>query len=375
MEEHVRNVARELGQRGHDVVVWTVARDGRYGVRSVEGIEVRDLPAPLPARSPSALLRFAASAPSAAAAWLRAADDFRPELIHVHCYGPNGSYARFVSHRRRIPLVVTSHGETIADDGGVFGASRFARASLEGALRDASAVTGCSHVVVRDLEARFALAPGVGAVVPNGIDLTEPAGSLPDGLPRRYVAAVGRLVPVKGFDLLLRAFANAELPEDVGLVIGGDGWDSRWAALRAEAERLGIGERLVMPGQLDRPQVVALLRSAAAVAISSRFESFGITALEAWRAGTPLVAAARGGLPEFITDGVDGLLCDPEDSAAFGAALRRVVVDAQFGRSLAAAGSERVRDFTWQHVADGYELSYAAALGRPAGAVQAVQNA
>lgn len=375
VEEHVRNVARELGQRGHDVAVWTVARDGRRAARVVDGVPVRDLPAPLPARAAGALLGFATRAPGAAMAWLRAADDFQPDLIHVHCYGPNGSYARFVSRRRAVPLVVTSHGETIADDSGVFGSSRFARASLQGALREASAVTGCSQVVTRDLENRFGLRPGVAAVVPNGIELGEPAGVLPAGRPRRYVAAVGRLVPVKGFDLLLRAFAAAGLPEDVGLVIGGDGWDSRWNALRAQAQQLGIAHRVVMPGQLDRPQVVALLESAAAVAVSSRFESFGITALEAWRAGTPLVAAARGGLPEFVTDGVDGLLRDPEDTAAFAAALRRVVLEPEAARALADAGRERVRDFTWQHVADEYLRVYGSVMDGADARAKAAQNA
>ncbi len=171
VEEHVRNVARELRDRGHDVVVWTVDRDGGFGVREVGGVEVWDLPAPLPARSIPAMLRFALRMPSAALRWRRAFRAHRPDLIHVHCFGPNGTYARVLAKRTRTPLILTTHGETLADDAGVFMSSRFAMESLRAGVAQADVVTGCSRVALDDLEARFGLAAGRGAVVFNGVDL------------------------------------------------------------------------------------------------------------------------------------------------------------------------------------------------------------
>src|SRR4051794_33228930 len=134
VEEHVRNLARRLRDRGDDVVVWTVARSGQFSIREVDGIGVWDLPAPLPARTLSTGARFVARMPATAARWRRAFRAFRPDLLHVHCFGPNGTYARALAGVTRVPMLVTSHGETIGDDHGVFGRSRLAKYSLRSAL-------------------------------------------------------------------------------------------------------------------------------------------------------------------------------------------------------------------------------------------------
>ncbi|WP_345752398.1 glycosyltransferase family 4 protein [Microbacterium rhizophilus] len=357
VEEHVRHVARVLTERGHEIVVWTVARDGRAAVREVDGIEVRDLPAPLPARSPRAILGFLLRLPGAMRAWLDAARSARPEVVHIQCFGPNGTFARVLAHLLRVPLVLTSHGETLADDGGVFDASALARASLRAAVARASAITGCSQVVLDDLERRFGLAPGRGEVVFNGIDAAEVVPVRPAGLPSRYIAAVGRLQRVKGFDLLVEAFAAADLPADVGLVIGGDGPEA--GVVRERAEQHGLGDRVRLPGRLGRPEVAGLLADAAVVAVPSRFEAFGITALEAWRAGAALVATTRGGPPEFVVDGEDGLLRDPVDTPAFAAALTALIADGALRDRLAQHGGRRLDAFTWEETASRYEGVYA----------------
>jgi len=354
VEEHVRNVARELSARGHDVVVWTVARDGRAASREYEDIDVRDLPTPLPARNARSLLHFALRAPAAWLRWRRAWRSFHPDIIHVHCFGPNGTYARILARRTGTPLIVTSHGETLADDNGLFHDSRLARESLTAALREAVAVTGCSQVVLDDLNDRFALPPGQGVIVPNGIDLDEPIGAAPTT--GRYIAAVGRLQKMKGFDLLIQGFAEAACAPDVHLVIGGDGPERE--ALLAIAYEAGVADRVHLPGQLDRPQVAGLLSNALAVVVPSRFEAFGIAALEAWRAGAALIATTRGGPPEFVRDGRDGLLVDPADTSSLAAAIRSLVTDVATRSSLAGAGAERVRQFTWSNATDAYDALY-----------------
>lgn len=356
VEEHVRNVAAVLQGRGHDVVVWTVARDGRFAVRDVDGVEVWDLPTPLPARTPQALARFALQAPAAWAKWRRAWRRARPDILHVHCFGPNGTYARVLARTTGTPLVVTSHGETVADDGGLFDGSWLARDSLTKAIVSAGAVTAPTRVVLDDLERRFGLAPDVGVIVPNGIDRDESTVAATPVATGRYVAAVGRLQKVKGFDLLVEAFARADLPEDVRIVIGGDGPER--GPLIARAAELGIGDRTILPGRLDRAQVGSLLAGAECVVVPSRFEAFGITALEAWRAGTPLIATTRGGPPEFVHDGVDGLLVDPTDTDALARRLRQVCDDRTLAGALAAAGRVRVPEYSWTAVAEGYEKVY-----------------
>ena len=141
VEETVRRLASGLQRNGHPVEVWTVDRDGGSSVATIDGITVRYLPTPLPAKSAGALARFVAAGPSAWRAWIRAFRTFRPGVAHVHCFGPNGLYALAVSRRFGIPLFLTSHGETIADDGGVFGRSALLRRGLRRAVARATAVT------------------------------------------------------------------------------------------------------------------------------------------------------------------------------------------------------------------------------------------
>ncbi len=364
VEEHVRNVAGILRRRGHDVVVWTIDREGRFGVRDVDGIEVWDLPAPLPTRTVRAMPGLAVRMPRAALLWRRAFRAHRPDVIHVHCFGPNGTYARVLAAHTRTPLVVTAHGETLADDDGLFSRSRFAIRSLIRGLAQAAAVTGCSQVVLDDLVARFGLAAGRGRVVVNGIDLDEPIGAPPPGVGGRYVAAVGRVQRLKGFDLLVEAFARAALPEDVRLVIGGGG--PQLSALREQADRLGVGDRVVLPGWLDRAGVGGVRRGAFIGVVPSRSEPFGIAALEVWRAGSALIATTRGGPPEFVEDGVDGILVDPEDVDALASALRDLTEDPGRASSIGAAGARRVREFTWDRTVAAYESVYGEVAGAQA---------
>ena len=89
----MRHVARELTAAGHAVVVWTVDRGEHLGTQRVDGVEVRYLPTPLPSRSARGLITYAAGSPRAWRRWLRAHRDFKPDVLHVQCFGPNGVYA------------------------------------------------------------------------------------------------------------------------------------------------------------------------------------------------------------------------------------------------------------------------------------------
>lgn len=341
------------------MVVWTVDRGERLGVRDVEGTEVHYLPTPLPAKDFRALARFAGLAPPAWRHWLQAHRDFRPDLLHVHCFGPNGLYALGLHQRYSTPLVLTSHGETFMDDHGVFDGSALLRWGLRRGLRRAVATTVPSSAVRNDLQTRFKA--GTCEVVPNGVDLDEHASqastsALPSAWPRsRIVVALGRVERIKGFDLLLQAFAQVAKPGE-HLVIAGDG--SQLAALRTLVTDLGISDSVTFVGRLDRPGVNTVMRAADVVVVPSRVEAFGIVALEAWRAGTPLVMTRHGGAADFIIDHENGLLVDPEDTAAVGAAIRTVLEDDITARRLAASGREAVRRFSWDRVARDYEAIY-----------------
>lgn len=364
VEEHVANVAVRLRDRGHDVVIWAVDQ-GDGTLREHHGIRVRYLPCPLPNRSLGGLLRFARELPDARRAWIHALRGDRPDVLHVQCYGPNGIYADWLARRGRLPLVYSHHGETFADADGAFEVSALLRTRLSATLERAVAVTSVSRWAARDLE-RFGFAADGVRVVYNGVDLDEPVGPPPPGLPDRYVLGIGRLARNKGFDVLVRAFARiAHEPElrGVGLVIGGDGPEA--AALTELASESGIADRVTMVGRLARPQVGGVIRSAAQLVVPSRVEAFGIAVLEGWRAGIPVLATNHGGPPEFATDGVDVVLIDPDDDAGVAEAMRRVLLDPADAAALGRGGAARLREFTWDSVAEAYERLYRTTITAP----------
>ncbi|SMC50533.1 rhamnosyl/mannosyltransferase [Janibacter indicus] len=350
VEEHVRQLARELHRQGVSAEVWTVDRGEHLGEQAVDGITVRYLPTPLPAAQVGAVLRFVAALPVAARSWSRAMRQFRPDVLHVHCFGPNGVYALAAHAIARTPLVVTTHGETFADDHGAYDRSALLRMALRRSVVRAVAVTAPAEFVLADLRARFGLREGV--VVPNGID-PHPQAMEPVDLPpgRPVVLGVGRVEHMKGFDLLLDAAADPRLA-GVQVVIGGDGTDAE--RLRALARAAGISERVHLLGRLSPRQVATAMSHADVVVVPSRREAFGLVALEAWRAGTPLVGTVHGGMPEFVSDGVDGVLVDPIDSSALAGAVAALLADPVTAAALAAAGSARCEEFSWQAVADLY---------------------
>ncbi len=367
VEEHVRRLAIELRSQGHDVVVWTVDRGEHLGVRTVDGILVRYLPTPLPSLSVTGMGRFVRVAPATWRAWREALRTDEPQLLHVHCFGPNGVYAAALAQLTRTPLVVTSHGETFMDPA-AFASAVLLRRGLRYALRRAASVTGVSEVVLSDLRRRSGLVGG--SVVPNGGPELPPCPSAESGAPRApdsdvphsgaVILALGRLERVKGFDLLIEALplVRSQLPQ-TQLRLGGAG--SQKSALVALADRLGLSGALTMLGELTPAQVAAEMDSADVVVVPSRREAFGIVLLEAWRSGTALVATDRDGPADLVNDGADGLLVDPMDQRALAAAIVRLLSDPAYAASLATAGRARVADFTWPAVVRAYDQVYAAA--------------
>ena len=165
----MRQVARELREGGVDVEVWTVDRGESLGVREVEGVTVRYLPTPLPAASPGAAFRFLRAVPRHGGTGPMPAAGSPP--ISCTC----SASARTAHTRSRCtgasgtPLVVTSHGETVADDHAVFARSALLRAALRRALAAAADVTAPSQFVIDDLRRNHGLTGGT--VVPNGVVL------------------------------------------------------------------------------------------------------------------------------------------------------------------------------------------------------------
>jgi glycosyltransferase involved in cell wall biosynthesis len=326
----VLHVIQELTVGGAERVMLSLAR---RGMEAGQPVAVAAAAGPLAAEvdCPVYPLPYVARRPSAVpvAAWaLRGAvRDFRPDL--VHCHNPGVALvAGIVTLRGRVrPALVSVHGVPEED---------YPAAARTLRLAGLPAVA-CGPGVAEALrEQDFA----VRTTIPNGISPAPPPAADLAGLRQAWgipthgplLVAVGRLVAQKDHATAVRALAD--LP-GASLVVLGEG------PLRAElaqlADRIGVADRLALPGARDDARAVV---AAADVAVmSSRWEGLALSGLEALAAGTPLVATVARGVRETLHDGVDSLLVPVGDAPALARAVRAVLADPDLRRRLTAAGA------------------------------------
>ena len=211
------------------------------------------------------------------------------------------------------------------------------------------------------------------AVIPNGVDLSRFAGSVPACRLRRelgitgsafLVGVVARLEREKG-----HRYAVAAMPElvaavpDAWLVLVGEG--SEADALRAQIAELPAParDRVILTGR--REDVAAITADLSVALLPSLREAQGISILEAMARGVPVVASRVGGIPEVISDGVDGLLVEPRDPAAVARALIRLATSPELHDRLGAAGRRTVAErFSIDAMVRRVEALYAEELAR-----------
>jgi len=194
-----------------------------------------------------------------------------------------------------------------------------------------------------------------GRVVPNPV-MPAPAGTAEPAVPP-VIVAMGRLVPQKGFDMLLDAFAPvARRHPEWNLEIWGEG--PQRAALERKRDALGLGQRVRLPGTTATPHET--LRRAGIFVMSSRREGFPMVLGEAMASGVPSVSFdCPSGPRELIRDGVDGLLVPPNDVRALSAALERLVVDRDLAARLGSKAPEVVERFSLDAVLDQWSAIFA----------------
>jgi glycosyltransferase involved in cell wall biosynthesis len=231
-----------------------------------------------------------------------AARRFRPDVVYAHFLVPAGLAASLAT---RAPLVVTAHGQDVANVGRVPGVAAATRI----VVRRAVAVIAVSDWLRRELETKVPTARGKVEVVDSGVDLDrfpfQPASEGPPAF-----LAVGSLIERKNPLRLARAFER--LGEGT-LTFVGDG------PLRPQLEgRPGV----TVTGVLPHDQIPARIAAARVVCGVSLVEPFGQALLEAMASGRSVVATRVGGPPEFVTPAA-GVLVDPESEDEIAEALRR----------------------------------------------------
>jgi D-inositol-3-phosphate glycosyltransferase len=384
MNVYVVELSRQLAALGLEVDVFTRATasslppvvevEAGVTVRHViagpfEGLEKTDLPAQLCALTAGVLRVEAAHEPG----WY--------DLVHSH-YWLSGQVGWVAAERWAVPLVHTAHTlAKVKNDALADGDTPEPRLRVIG---EEQVVAAASRLVASTDEERWALMSRYGAdprvvdVVAPGVDLEifRPGvastartrlGVPPDAV---LLLFVGRIQPLKAPDVLLRAAADL-LRRDPSLrgrlmvaVVGGPsgtGLD-RPDALATLAAELGIADVVRFAPPAPQPVLADWYRAATAVVVPSYSESFGLVALEAQACGSPVVAAAVGGLRTAVRHGVSGALVEGHDPAHYADVLARIIGAPHLRRRLAAGALAHASGFGWSATAAGVLDTYRQAL-------------
>jgi glycogen(starch) synthase len=173
------------------------------------------------------------------------------------------------------------------------------------------------------------------------------------------------MVPEKGFDLVLRAFAQVapHFPEAV-LTMASDGVERE--NLRRLGETLGLGDRVTFPGWIAEEDMPALINDHSLVMVPSRHEEpFGLVALQAAQMGRPVIAARSGGLAEIVLPGATGLLFESDNADSLADALAVLLRDPEMMTRMGiAARDHAIRHYDYGAFVSAYEELYGEALRR-----------
>lgn len=382
MNVYVLQTAEQLARRGTEVEIFTRATSSNLPpvqeaapgvlVRNVvagpfEGLDKHDLPTQLCPFTAEVLRQEARHLPG------------YYDLVHSH-YWLSGQVGWLARDRWRVPLVHTAHTLAAVKNAALAEGDSPEPATREigekQVIAEADRLTANTAQEARQLMELYGALPDRIDIVPPGADLNRyrpgdrlrARAALGLAADEEIVAFVGRIQPLKAPDVLVRAVAEAVRRRPGrrlrALIVGGPSGTGleRPDALIELAAELGIGDRVTFLPPQPPDRLVEVYRAADLVAVPSYNESFGLVALEAQASGTPVLAAAVGGLGTAVRHEHSGLLVSGHRTPDWAGALEYLLDDPARLRAMGEHAVAHAAGFSWAHTADKLLGSYTAAL-------------
>ncbi|MEE9593738.1 MAG: glycosyltransferase family 4 protein [Thermoplasmata archaeon] len=352
VESHVMDISQELQRRGHDLTVVTSSEDGDAREEWIQGLRI--------VRSRSYVTLFRSPLTLAMARDIRGLE---ADLYHAHTPSPLPAYftAR-ASEATGIPLLITYHCDSeIQGPWGPVVLGLYYRTLGAYTMDRAAGVITTTQTYAATSRAVWDQGT---MIIPNPVDTQRFHPDVSPGQVRArhgipedepLVLFVGRLVPHKGTEYLLRAMS--ELPAHLLIV----GTGPREPLLRKMANLPALRDRIHFAGRVsdqELPQYYAAC-DLSVLPSTSRLEAFGIAALEAMASGKPVIVSDVPGVREVIDEGQEGLQADPIDSEDIAAKIRTLLEDPDLRKRMGRRAREKVeRHFSLASVVDRLEALY-----------------
>ncbi|MBF6612335.1 MAG: glycosyltransferase family 4 protein [Chloroflexi bacterium] len=285
------------------------------------------------------------------------------DLIHNHDW-LSGFAAIALKNDFHLPLLSTIHATEMGRNRGqLYGEMQRSIHMAEWWLAYESwRIIACSHYMAWEVETYFGAPPEKVDIIPNGVDPRRfdalqgvDLSSFRLGFARPnepIVYYVGRMVPEKGLSVLIDAapLVLREWPQVKFVLAGGGGYANE---LRAKADTLGVGDSILFPGRISDEVRDGLFKVADVAVFPSLYEPFGIVALEAMAAGTPVVVSDVGGLSEVVELHETGIKVYPNDPASLAWGILHTLKHPDWSRSRAQSADHVARTlYNWGRVAD-----------------------
>ena len=362
MNVYVLNLAKELGELGHTVDVFTRFHDpsdprkvdmgSGATLIHVEAGPIGQQKSDLPMYIDEFVANVSATEKSERRSY---------DIIHSN-YWLSGKVGSILSRRWKIPHVVTFHtlaktklrarvGERESD----------LRISVEQeVMRESTDILVLTQAEKRDLENLYGICPEKVSVISAGVDtdIFYPVPKLKArvglGLPdKETVMYAGRVEPIKGLDILVDSFKILNETRDVHLVVVGGSLsgDRELDALRQRSKQLGILEKITFTGSVNQSELGRYYSAADVFVLPSHYESFGLVALEAMACGTPVVASRVGGIPSFVDDGETGYLITWRSAEPFADRIEMLLENLDLRNFMSESARVKANSMNWSTVA------------------------
>jgi len=287
------------------------------------------------------------------------------DLVHAHWIIPQGLAAMICSKTRNLPFVITSHVADVQ----VFSSGLLPRPLLKILLSGADVVTTNSTFTKNEIEILIKI-PCPCKVIPMGVYIPKDAGKPVPEPDAPVILFVGRLIPWKGVDILIRAMTLVIRKEPyVRLVIVGEGPERM--SLEYLVKQLGIENNVIFTGRIDDRSLSNQYSHASVLVLPSRksrgmvMEGLGMVLLEAMSRNIPVIGTNVGGIPDIIDDGKNGFLVPPDDEKALAEKILQIVSNPDLIGRFRDAGFDTIKTrFSWAEISKKFSAVYSQAGDR-----------
>ena len=360
-------LGKHFAAAGHDVHLITSQFRDCPKDEKVEGFHVHRVHALRKNPDVCAVHEMLTYAVSSSLHGLRLAKQFQPDIVQVFFGIPAGGGAYLLKKRRNVPYVVFLGGRDVPSRNPDPPYYRWLYLLLKPVIRaiwgNAAAVVACSEGL-REL-ARETDSDVKMDVIPDAVDLEIFTPVQRDAYPEKVrVLTIGRLIPRKGFQFLIRALPQVleKVSHNFEIEIVGDG--PYHGELLKLAENLGVISHLHFAGSVPYPKLPEKYSNADLLILPSLAEGMPLVVLEAMGTGLPIIASRVQGIDELVSDGVNGALFDPGDVDGLARCLVKLI-NANEGRiEMGKASVERVKPYDWKNIANAYLSLYADILAK-----------